>query len=152
MTGWDRCTEWDRCKVNSRQATELVHEFGRAWERRDVDGIIEMLDPGIEYQNVPLPTMHGREAVRAFITPNLNQATCIRWEFLHIVADEDGRRVLTERIDTFIFETGEVAVPVMGIFEISAGRILRWRDYADIGSFVSEMEEAGQRMGGNENT
>jgi limonene-1,2-epoxide hydrolase len=33
----------------------------------------------------------------------------------------------------------DVAVPVMGTFEISDGKISAWRDYFDLATFASQM-------------
>ncbi len=129
------------------RAVALVHAFGRAWERCDIDGILSMLSPGIVYQNVPLPALRGHDEVRAFITPNLTAAERTEWVFLAAEADADGRRVLTERVDSFIFDNGVVAVPLMGIFEIDDGLIVRWRDYADLASFMRDMAAIGRAPG-----
>ncbi len=45
----------------------------------------------------------------------------------------DGETVMNERIDTIIsaINGGKVALGVMGIFEISNGKIVGWRDYFD---------------------
>jgi limonene-1,2-epoxide hydrolase len=125
----------------------LVHAFGRAWERCDVEAILAMLAPDAVYANIPVPPMIGRDAIRAFITPNLERAKSTRWEFLATVASADGRQVLTERVDTFFFPEGDVAVPLMGIFEIEGQLIKRWRDYADIGTFVRDMAAIGAKPG-----
>jgi limonene-1,2-epoxide hydrolase len=129
------------------QSIELVHEFGRAWERCDIDAILGMLAPDAVYQNVPVPAMVGRDAIRRFITPNLKLAERTIWEFLATEADAEGKRVLTERVDSFVFPEGTVAAPVMGIFEIENGLIARWRDYCDLGTFVRDMQAIGRMPG-----
>jgi len=125
----------------------LVHAFGRAWERCDITAILDMLAPDAVYQNVPLPEMVGHEAIRAFITPSLTAAERMIWVFLATEADAAGKRVLTERVDSFVFPEGTVAAPVMGIFEIEGGLIARWRDYADLGSFARDMQAIGRMPG-----
>ncbi len=130
-----------------KQSIELVHAFGRAWDACDIEAIMAMLAPDCEYQNVPVPEMRGHAAIRAFITPSLKAAERMEWEFRATVADEAGRRVLTERVDRFVFPQGVVAVPLMGIFEIEGGLITAWRDYADIGKFVRDMQGIGRAPG-----
>ena len=125
----------------------LVHAFGRACERCDIEAILDMLTPDCVYQNVPVPEMVGRAAIRAFITPSLTAAERTIWEFLATEADAQGKRVLTERVDSFVFPEGTVAAPVMGIFEIEDGLIARWRDYADLGSFARDMQAIKRRPG-----
>lgn len=126
------------------RATRRVHEFGRAWERRDIASILAMLHPEVVYQNVPGPAMRGRDEVRAFITPSLTILKRMTWEFLATVATADGRKVLTERVDTFLFPEGTVVAPLMGIFELEDDLIRGWRDYTDLGDFVRQMIAIGR--------
>ena len=127
-----------------QRAVDLVHRFGRAWERCDIEAILDMLHPQIVYQNVPSPAMEGRDAVRSFITPSLTVMRQMEWQFLAAVATFDGRKVLTERIDTFLFPEGSVVAPLMGIFEIEDDLIARWRDYTDLGYFARQMVAIGR--------
>jgi len=130
----------------TRTPAQIVLDFGRAWESRDPDLIIAALTEDAVYQNVPLPAMNGHDEVRRFITPNLRASTAVKWDFLCVALAPDGA-VLTERVDTFFFGSKAVPIPVMGIFELRGDRIARWRDYADIGSFVRSMQAIGQRPG-----
>jgi limonene-1,2-epoxide hydrolase len=123
----------------------LVRAFGKAWERCDLEAILGMMTPDAVYQNLPLPAMRGHAEIGAFISPNLHAVQRMEWDFLAVVSDE--KSVMTERVDSFVFEEGTVAIPVMGIFEIEDGLIARWRDYADIGSFVRDMTAIGRTPG-----
>lgn len=125
----------------------LSRTFIDHWNRRDIDAIVDALSEDIEYQNLPLPAMHGRDAVRAFITPNLRRVTRMEWITRSLAVSLDSCRVLTERTDNFHFGDRCVSVPVMGVFEFRGALIARWRDYADIGHFVQQMHSAGQRAG-----
>ncbi|MET0659834.1 MAG: limonene-1,2-epoxide hydrolase family protein [Steroidobacteraceae bacterium] len=129
-----------------RTPENIVRDFGRAWEARDPDAIIAALTEDIVYENVPIPAMRGHEEVRRFITPNLKKSSAIKFDFLCVAIAANGA-VLTERIDTFYFGDKSVAVPLMGIFELRGEKIARWRDYADIGSFVRQMQAIGQAPG-----
>ena len=117
---------------------EVVYRFGRHWDRRDLDAVISMLSSDIIYQNVPLPALVGHDQVRTFLTPMFSRASAITWKFLSVAVNASGH-VLTERVDTFFFGGQNVAVPLMGVFEIERGAIVRWRDYADIGKFRNDM-------------
>ena len=130
----------------SRTPEQIVMEFGRAWESRNPDAVISALTEDIVYQNVPLPAMNGHEEVRRFITPNLTVSTAITWEFLSVAVAANGA-VLTERVDAFFFGNQSVPIPVMGIFELRGDKIARWRDYADIGTFVRNMRAVGRMPG-----
>ena len=50
-----------------------------------------------------------------------------------LTSAETGNKVLNERIDYLLGADGEpvMTVPVMGIFEVSGGKITAWRDYFD---------------------
>jgi limonene-1,2-epoxide hydrolase len=61
----------------------------------------------------------------------------VEFEVLAIAAD--GGTVLTERVDTFFLPDREIALPVMGTFEVADGRITAWRDYFDLNQFMSQM-------------
>lgn len=130
--------------MNAKTATDLVRKFADAWARCDVDAVIAMLAPGIIYQHPPLQAVVGHEAVRALITPNMTAAQTITWEFMAIESDAVGRQVMTERVDHFQFPEGVVAVPLMGIFEIENGLIAKWREYADIQSFLQSLKAIGR--------
>jgi limonene-1,2-epoxide hydrolase len=117
------------------------------WNRRDIGAIVAALTEDVVYRNVPLPPLHGRAAVRAFITPNLQRVTRMHWVVHALAVTADGTAVLTERTDSFHFGEQAVHVPVMGIFEFRGVLIAGWRDYADIGDFVRQMGAIGQRPG-----
>lgn len=125
----------------------LSYAFMDHWNRRDIEAIVNALTEDIDYQNLPLPAMHGRAAVREFITPNLLRVSKMEFITHTIAATADGQRVLTERTDNFHFGERVVSVPVMGVFEFRGALIAKWRDYADIGSFVQQMQQLGQRPG-----
>lgn len=131
----------------SRTSEQIVRDFGLLWERRDIEGIVAAMAEDCVYANVPLPAMHGRAAVRKFITPSLTRADCIEWKFLAQATGADGKTVFTERIDSFVFGDKRVDVPLMGIFVLDGEKIAQWRDYADIGQFVRDMQAIGQTPG-----
>ena len=55
---------------------------------------------------------------------------------------ESGSTVLTERVDVFAFPGGhEIALPVMGAFDIERGKITGWRDYFDMNQFMSQLPQ-----------
>ena len=46
---------------------------------------------------------------------------------------------MTERVDVFKLPNKTFELPVMGIFEISSGKIKAWRDYFDTKQFSDRM-------------
>jgi hypothetical protein len=60
-------------------------------------------------------------------------------EFRVINIAANGPVVMTERVDVFKLPKKSFEIPVMGIFEISDGKIRAWRDYFDLKMFTSRM-------------
>jgi limonene-1,2-epoxide hydrolase len=108
---------------------EVVRSFLQALERLDIDAALEMTDPGIEYQNVPLPPARGRAAFERQMRVFERRFTGFEAR-LHAIA-ANGGTVLTERTD--VIEVGRLRADfwVCGTFEVRAGRIVLWRDYFD---------------------
>ena len=67
----------------------------------------------------------------------LGMADKVWFDTLHIVAD--GPIVMTERIDHFAQGDRDIALPVMGTFEVRDGKITAWRDYFDMNQFTTQM-------------
>jgi limonene-1,2-epoxide hydrolase len=70
-----------------------------------------------------------RRAIEGFVNP----ASKIDWEIVRMA--ETGNAVLTERVDRFTINGKEVALPVMGTFELANGKITAWRDYFDLATW-----------------
>jgi limonene-1,2-epoxide hydrolase len=116
--------------------TETVETFIEAWNQMDWDKVVGLLDEAVVYHNIPMEKLEGRAAAESFIRGM--QANAVDWITLNIAAS--GNIVLTERIDNFDMKSGnKVSVPVMGTFEIKDGKIIAWRDYFDLNTFVSQM-------------
>ncbi|MGD8831829.1 MAG: limonene-1,2-epoxide hydrolase family protein [Pseudomonadales bacterium] len=110
--------------------TQAVRDFCSAWERRDLDGIVNAVSEDCHYENIGYPPIVGREAIREFVQGFVQGATDVTWEIRHIAETADGT-VLTERVDAFTIGGNEVSVAVMGAFEFRDGLICAWRDYFD---------------------
>lgn len=110
------------------QNTRTVEGFLRALAVEDFDTADAALADDLVYENVGLPTIHGR--ARAM---QLFRAMQGRAEFdvkIHRIA-ADGAAVLTERTDALIFGPLRLQFWVCGIFEVHDERITLWRDYFD---------------------
>ena len=115
---------------------QIVVRFINAWNQIDFDTVVAMLTDDVVYHNIPMDALEGKPAAEAFIRGI--DATSIQWDMLNICAK--GNVVLTERLDKFTLSSGaKLSVPVMGVFEIQAGKIHRWRDYYDQQTFVEQM-------------
>ena len=87
-----------------RPDKEIVAEIVSAWNRRDLDAILELADPEVEYVNAPMSlepgTRHGHDG--------LSIVFCKQWEGMGANAEQ--------RIDDF-YPDGETL--------ITAGRVSR---------------------------
>jgi len=115
---------------------ETVTAFCDAWSRGDVEAIMSAFTEDAVYHNIPMAAIHGREAIDGFIRPFLGRGS-IHFETLHQTVTGD--IVMNERLDTVSQPgTPDVAVPVMGVFELRDGKISAWRDYFDLKTFTGE--------------
>ncbi|WP_448582930.1 limonene-1,2-epoxide hydrolase family protein [Thermaurantiacus sp.] len=115
---------------------ETVEAFLARINALDLDGACALLAEDVVYDNVPMPTIHGRSAARGFL--GQLPATRMEWE-VHAIA-ANGPTVLTERTDRFTLADGRtLAIRVMGAFDVADGSITAWRDYFDLGQFMKQM-------------
>jgi limonene-1,2-epoxide hydrolase len=105
----------------------IVTDFCNAWSRLDADELADYFTPDGIWHNMPLEPIQGREVLRERLKITRQRIKQIRIEILHQVSS--GNVVMNERIDYIVRESGEVAVPVMGIFEMENGKIKAWREY-----------------------
>ena len=92
---------------------EVVHAFLAAMEARDYATSLPLLTDDVEYQNMPLPAVHGRAAVRDL--------------------------VMNERTDRFELSGAWVDLPVAGVFVVREEQISLWRDYFDLTTIMDAM-------------
>ena len=105
-----------------------VETFLYAMQDEDFDTVDRLMADNIEWQNVGLPTIRGRQRI-----VNLMRRGEGRMGFevkIHRIA-ADGAAVLTERTDALTFGRLRLQFWVCGVFEVHEGRITLWRDYFD---------------------
>jgi limonene-1,2-epoxide hydrolase len=108
--------------------TRTVEVFLYALQDEDFDTAGAVLDDDLVYQNVGLPTIHGRDRTMKLFRRMQGRA---RFEVkIHRIA-ADGAAVLTERTDALILGPLRLQFWVCGVFEVHNGRITLWRDYFD---------------------
>ncbi len=118
----------------------VVATFIAAIEAKDVDAAVALLADDISYENMPMAPIVGPDAVRATLEGFLAAATAVDWPVKRQVVS--GSVVINERNDRFQIGTGWLELPVAGFFEVNDdGRISLWRDYFDLGSYVSQLTE-----------
>jgi limonene-1,2-epoxide hydrolase len=110
-----------------------VEGFLNALQEEDFEAADAALDDNLVYENVGLPTIHGRHrTIRLFRRMQGRVAFEVK---IHRIA-ADGTAVLTERSDALIFGPLRLQFWVCGVFEVHNGRITLWRDYFDVFDMV----------------
>jgi len=142
MLGIGLLTAADKAKAEEQVAQErrtsmanaenerTVTDFCNAWSRLDPDELADYFTPDGIWHNMPSEPIQGREVLRERLKITRQRIKEIRIEILHQISS--GNVVMNERIDYIVRESGKVAVPVMGIFELENGKIKAWREYFDL--------------------
>src|SRR3569833_51084 len=98
-------------------ALETVYAFMKAAANRDYDAALDYLTDDIEYQNMPLPAVNGKGAVRETLDMLLANGSGSEWVVHREVAGDTV--VMNERTDRFLLADGRWAeLPVAGVFEL----------------------------------
>ncbi|MGH0029365.1 MAG: limonene-1,2-epoxide hydrolase family protein [Myxococcota bacterium] len=123
-------------------ADEVVRDFCAAWDRADLDAIMGAFTEDAVYHNIPMAPCKGKEEIRRFIGGMFaGMVKSVHFEILKQLVD--GRTVMNERVDTLVMGDREVALPVCGVFELTAdGKISAWRDYFDAAQFAGQGGDA----------
>ena len=116
---------------------ETVTAFIRAIEEKDLDAALALAADDIEYDNVPMPTVHGVDATRQLLESFVTSSDEIVWVIHRQLAD--GRQVMNERTDRFRSGDKWLEIAVTGVWEVADGRITLWRDYFDLQGLMDQM-------------
>ena len=119
---------------------ETVNAFMDVAARRDYDAAMALLAEDVEYQNMMLPPVHGRAAVKDTLEALLALCTGSEWVVHRQVSD--GSTVMNERTDRFELNGTWVDLPVAGVFVVEDGLITLWRDYFDLQTIMAHMVPA----------
>ena len=117
---------------------ELIREFIAAWSRLDAAELAAYFADEGCYFNMPARPVKGRANVEAFIRGFTSTWTETTWELRNIAAAGD--LVFTERLDRTKTTKGNVDLPCFGVFEMRDGKIVEWRDYFDMATFMNAMK------------
>ena len=113
---------------------ETVSALIRACEERDLDAVCSLVSDDIEYDNVPIGTVHGPDGVRSVLSGGVTAAASeIQWVVHRQVADGD--TVMNERTDRFLVDGRWIEIPIAAVFVVREGRVTLWRDYFDLESY-----------------
>lgn len=111
----------------------VVERFMECLRRGDLDEAVALLAVDVHYENVGLPTVHGRERVRRLFGRAYDEGGGFDVVIHTICAD--GPSVLTERTDFLTFRKLHIRLWVCGRFDVRDGQIVLWRDYFDFVDF-----------------
>ncbi|MBV9040658.1 MAG: nuclear transport factor 2 family protein [Acidimicrobiia bacterium] len=106
----------------------FVRRFLDAWERRDVDAILDSFSDDAVYHAMPLPPIVGKAALTEWIE-HFRDVPPGRLVVHHQAAAGDV--VINERTDYITLNGRAVTLPICAAFELHDGRIMSWREYFD---------------------
>jgi limonene-1,2-epoxide hydrolase len=109
--------------------TAVVERFLELLAAGDLEGALQLVAPDVEYENVSLPAVHGRERMRRLFTAGYERGGGFE-VYVHAIS-ADGPTVLTERTDVLTRGQLRVQFWVCGRFDVRDGQIVLWRDYFD---------------------
>jgi limonene-1,2-epoxide hydrolase len=122
---------------------EVVRSFIDALEAKDIDRVLDLADPAIVYQNVPLPPARGREAFERQMRWFERYVTEFAVDLTHAAAE--GPIVLTERTDVMRIGRLQAEFWVCGTFEVRDGKVVLWRDYFDYAAVAAAFAKGAVR-------
>jgi limonene-1,2-epoxide hydrolase len=102
----------------------------------ELDAAADLLAGDVEYVNVSLPAIRGRERVRKVAKATLGRRAAGFEVYVH-AAGTDGAVVLNERTDVLTYGRFRSQFWVYGRFEVHDGRITVWRDSFDWANIVA---------------
>ncbi len=115
----------------------IVRDFITAWTRLDAKEIAAFFTEDGVYHNIPMAPIVGRDNVLALISGFIGSWTQTKWDILNILCS--GNVVIAERVDHIRAGDKSCDLPVVGVFELEGGKIKRWRDYFDMGTYQRAM-------------
>ena len=124
----------DQLATIPKDPDALVTQFCAAWTRMDADELSAYFTEDGVYHNIPMAPAVGRAAIQQMLAGMGSMMSAIRFEVHRQVAQ--GNVVMNERTDHITMGDKDVALPVVGVFEIEGGRIKAWRDYFDMGQLA----------------
>ncbi len=126
--------------------TATVRQFFDTWTRGDVDALVGYFAEQGTWQEAHRPAARGAEELRPVFEMQVGFGTDFDFQF-RLLAQVDGHRVVTERVDSWTYEEVRMTVEVMGVFEFDEdGRITRFRDYYDWADLAAQLTAAGVEL------
>ena len=112
------------------EPTRVVEQFLNRLAAGEIDSAVDLLATEVEYSNVSLPTVRGRERVRRLAHLTLGRPSAGFEVYNHAIS-ASGSSVLTERTDVITYGRLRIQFWVCGRFDVEDGQIVLWRDRFD---------------------
>ena len=121
------------------EAEKIVNDFCKAFESKNLESIMGYFTDDAVYHNIPMKPVSGKAAIRATIESFMPKSPSDKITFKILYTSSNGNVVFNERVDMFDQGGKHIELPVAGVFEISGGKIAKWRDYFDMQMFTKQM-------------
>ena len=122
--------------MSEAENIETIRRFCAEWTSLNIPKILDYFTDDAIYHNMPIQAVQGKDAIKGLIEQFTAAFEKGDWEVKNIAAAGDV--VLTERIDHFIGQEKNMSLQVMGVFELSGGKIAAWRDYFDMAEWTRQ--------------
>ncbi len=114
----------------SAENEKIVTELLNAWSRLDFPAAAGLVTDSFVYQPDPSAKLiNGKEAVLAEWQSYLKFMKSYEFKIVHMLSA--GNVVMMERTEWIGTKRGKLQLPIMGVFEVSGGKLVAWRDYWD---------------------
>ncbi|MFN2537252.1 MAG: limonene-1,2-epoxide hydrolase family protein [Mycobacteriales bacterium] len=120
---------------------DVVNQFLKVCAKRDYDAAFGLVTDDLEYQNMMLPPVQGKDAMRDTCDMLLSLCEDSEWLVHHEVANGD--LVMNERTDRFLKDGAWHDLPVAGVFQLREGLISSWHDYFDLQTAMTALFPEG---------
>lgn len=117
---------------------KVINQFCKAWERKNLDELMEYFAEDAVYHNIPMEPARGKAAIRQVINTFLPMAESVAFKVLNTASAGDV--VINERVDIFKIGPKTIEIPVAGVFEVKNGKIAAWRDYFDLATWTRQSQ------------
>lgn len=108
-----------------------------AWNTMEWDRAFDLFAEDGALHSVMIEPVVGREAIRKRLTPLVENLDRIELQIRNMGLVDDV--VMFERVDDFVYKGKHSRIPVVGVMEISGGKIDEWREYYDKASLVAAL-------------
>lgn len=114
--------------LEEQRQIDVVNSFCRAWERRDLEGVIDHFIPDFVYRmSQDTPPITGGDALREVMGPWIESSHQVTYRVLETFSR--GPVVINHRIDIYHSDTNPLTWEGIGVFLMAGDRIREWFDY-----------------------